>query len=102
MLNLNYLESNFALAWIPGPWELVLILAVVLILFGGKKLPELARGLGKGLREFKSAMHSVKSEVDDLTDQITQVDDGQDAKSDSAVQSEDDNNTTTSGESKSV
>ena len=38
-----------------GGWELVLILAVVLILFGAKKLPELARGLGQGIREFKKA-----------------------------------------------
>jgi len=36
-----------------GPWEIGLIILVVIILFGGKKLPELARGLGLGLREFK-------------------------------------------------
>jgi sec-independent protein translocase protein TatA len=38
-----------------GPTELLIILAVVLVLFGGKKLPELAKGLGQGLKEFKSA-----------------------------------------------
>ena len=38
-----------------GGWEFVLILAVVMILFGAKKLPELARGLGQGIREFKKA-----------------------------------------------
>ncbi|RZL41212.1 MAG: twin-arginine translocase TatA/TatE family subunit, partial [Pedobacter sp.] len=38
-----------------GGSEIVLILVVVLLLFGGKKLPELARGLGKGIREFKDA-----------------------------------------------
>lgn len=38
-----------------GGWEVVLILAVVLLLFGARKLPELAKGLGKGIREFKDA-----------------------------------------------
>lgn len=38
-----------------GTMEIVLILAVVLLLFGGKKIPELMRGLGKGMREFKDA-----------------------------------------------
>ena len=38
-----------------GPWEIVLIILFVIILFGGKKLPELARGLGLGLKEFKKA-----------------------------------------------
>jgi sec-independent protein translocase protein TatA len=40
-----------------------LILAVVLLLFGGKKLPELARGLGKGIRDFKDASEGVKREI---------------------------------------
>jgi len=43
------------LAGFIGGWEFVLILAVVMILFGAKKLPELARGLGQGIREFKRA-----------------------------------------------
>ncbi len=38
-----------------GATEIILILAVVLLLFGGKKIPELMRGMGKGLKEFKSA-----------------------------------------------
>lgn len=41
----------------------MLILAVVLLLFGGKKLPELARGLGKGIRDFKDASEGVKREI---------------------------------------
>ena len=36
-----------------GPWEIVLVVLVIIILFGGKKIPELARGLGKGLQEFR-------------------------------------------------
>ena len=47
-----------------GPMEIVLIVAVVLLLFGGRKIPELMRGLGQGMREFKKASH-----VDDDQDQ---------------------------------
>lgn len=49
-----------------GPQEIFLILLVVLILFGGNKIPELMRGLGKGLREFKKARDGVDEEVNDL------------------------------------
>ena len=50
------------LAWLNG-WEIVLILAVVLVLFGAKKLPELARGLGSGIKEFKKATRDVTDEL---------------------------------------
>ena len=46
-----------------GGWEIVLILAVVLILFGAKKLPELAKGLGTGIKEFKKATRDVTDEI---------------------------------------
>ena len=46
-----------------GGGEMMLILVAVLLLFGGKKLPELARGLGKGIREFKDASEGVKREI---------------------------------------
>lgn len=39
-----------------GPWQVVLIVAVALLLFGGKKIPELMRGIGGGIREFKDAV----------------------------------------------
>lgn len=38
-----------------GPWQVIIILAVVLLLFGGKKIPELMKGLGQGVKEFKDA-----------------------------------------------
>ena len=38
-----------------GPWQVVIIVALILLLFGGKKIPELMRGLGSGIREFKDA-----------------------------------------------
>lgn len=46
-----------------GGWEVILILAVVLILFGAKRLPELAKGLGKGIKEFKNATRDVTDEL---------------------------------------
>lgn len=46
-----------------GASETMLILFAILLLFGGKKLPELARGLGKGIREFKDASEGVKQEI---------------------------------------
>ncbi len=48
---------------IPGGYELILIAFVILLLFGGKKLPELMRGLGKGIREFNNAKANLESEV---------------------------------------
>jgi sec-independent protein translocase protein TatA len=47
-----------------GGWELIVILFVILILFGGKKLPEFARNLGKGLREFKKASQGIAEEIE--------------------------------------
>jgi len=55
---------------IGGP-EMILIFLVVLLLFGGKKLPELARGLGKGLREFKDASDGIKREIHNNINTVT-------------------------------
>jgi sec-independent protein translocase protein TatA len=44
------------LGWAPGPWEIILVVLVVLLLFGGRKIPELMRGLGKGVKEFKEGI----------------------------------------------
>jgi sec-independent protein translocase protein TatA len=49
----------------PGGSEWILILLVVVLLFGGKKIPELMRGLGKGIREFNDAKDGVKREIED-------------------------------------
>ena len=51
-----------------GPWEIALIVLFVLILFGGKKLPELARGLGLGISEFKKATREIKDEVQNVAE----------------------------------
>jgi len=47
-----------------GPWEIIIIFIVILLVFGGKKLPELAKGLGEGIKEFKKATNDIKDEVD--------------------------------------
>ena len=47
-------------------WEWIIIALVVLLLFGGKKIPELMRGLGKGVKSFKEGMKDVESEVKDI------------------------------------
>jgi len=55
--------NAYMLAFLGWP-EIVAILAVVLLLFGAKKLPELARGLGKGIHEFKKASREVQDEIE--------------------------------------
>ncbi len=46
---------NLYLLYAIGPWQIIIILFVVLLLFGGKKIPELMSGFGKGIKEFKKA-----------------------------------------------
>lgn len=58
-MNPTFLAFLAGLGW----GEVVLILAVVLLLFGAKKLPELARGLGQGIKEFKKATHDVQEDI---------------------------------------
>ena len=51
-------------------WEWVIIALVVILLFGGKKIPELMRGLGKGVKSFKEGMKDVQGEVDEIKKDI--------------------------------
>ncbi len=53
-----------------GWQEILVILLVVLVLFGGKKLPELARGLGRGMREFKDELKGTKREIDEAAEDL--------------------------------
>ena len=48
-----------------GPWEIVAIVAVIMLLFGGKKIPELMKGIGKGVRSFKEGMNEIENEIND-------------------------------------
>jgi len=56
-----------------GIWEIVLILLVLLLLFGAKRLPDLAKGLGKSLREFKKATKDIQDEIEDTIDTDKQI-----------------------------
>ncbi|MGD1087154.1 MAG: twin-arginine translocase TatA/TatE family subunit [Verrucomicrobiota bacterium] len=60
---------NVIFAWAIGATEIILVLAVVLILFGAKKIPELAKGLGTGIKEFKKATKEVTDEVQKAADE---------------------------------
>ena len=62
--------KDLTYAAMPGGWEMVVIAIVILLLFGAKKLPELAKGLGQGIREFKGAVDGVKDEINDAKDKV--------------------------------
>ena len=49
-----------------GFWEITLIVLAIILLFGGKKIPELMKGLGKGVKSFKEGMNSVEKEINDI------------------------------------
>ena len=49
-----------------GPWQVVIIALVILLLFGGKKIPELMKGLGKGMKSFKEGMNEVEKQIGDI------------------------------------
>jgi sec-independent protein translocase protein TatA len=63
-MTLSILNSIFLLP-MPGGSEWILIIIVVLLMFGGKKIPELMRGIGRGMREFSDAKNNVKSEIEE-------------------------------------
>ena len=65
-----------------GPWEIVLIVLVFVLIFGGKKIPELMKGVGKGVKSFKEGMNEIE-------DQVNQADPAKPApKSDETPKSE--------------
>lgn len=57
------MQAASFLAWTPGPTELIIVLVVILILFGPKKLPDLSRAIGKSLGEFKRGRQEVDAEL---------------------------------------
>jgi sec-independent protein translocase protein TatA len=54
----------------PGRYEWLIVLLVIILLFGAKRLPEVAKGLGKGIREFKKAKEEIDDEVDKANKEI--------------------------------
>jgi len=57
--------NNLLLISMPGGSEWLLIVLAVLVLFGGRKIPEFMRGIGRGIREFNDAKNNVKKEIED-------------------------------------
>ena len=62
-------EPTIQLAGMIGMQEILVILLIVLIFFGGKKIPELMKGLGKGMREYKKAVSGLEDEMSNISDE---------------------------------
>jgi sec-independent protein translocase protein TatA len=65
---------QYGAGWVGGP-EIVVVVIVVLLLFGGKKIPELARGIGKGIRDFRNAVdeNDITKDIKDVGDELKNV-----------------------------
>lgn len=61
---------NTVLLGMVGPWQIALVVIVVLLLFGGKKIPQLMRGVGSGIKEFKDGMKEGENNAEKKSDQI--------------------------------
>lgn len=68
-----FVQQPQLLLSMPGGGEWLFILLAVLLLFGAKKIPELARGLGRGIREFKDASREIQSELTKETDDVNRT-----------------------------
>lgn len=64
---------NILLGMLGGP-EIIVVIVLILLLFGGKKIPELMRGLGKGMKEFKKATSTFEEEMNDIKKEIKSAD----------------------------
>jgi len=63
MINLlNMSNILFIIAGVIGPWQIALIVLVVVLIFGGKKIPEMFKGIGEGIKEFKKATNTEEKE----------------------------------------
>ena len=58
-----------------GPWQWVIIALVIVLLFGGKKIPELMHGLGKGVKSFKAGMKDAEKDIQEIKAEIVRDDD---------------------------
>jgi sec-independent protein translocase protein TatA len=61
--------NAFIIAGVVGPWQIVIVVALALLFFGGKKIPELMKGLGQGMKEFKKATREVNEPEEEAKDQ---------------------------------
>ena len=64
----NTLKTTYnTLPLVIGHWEIIAIVLVILLIFGGKKIPELMKGLGKGVKSFKEGVNEVEKEIDEAS-----------------------------------
>jgi len=61
------------MSWIPGPTELILILVILVFIFGAKRIKDLAKGLGEGVREFKKATSELPDDSEDVNKSIIEM-----------------------------
>lgn len=64
----------FVILGFVGPWQIVLIILVVVLLFGGRKIPELMKGIGQGMKEFKNATKDEKNEDEESNKELEKGD----------------------------
>ncbi|MBQ0120711.1 MAG: twin-arginine translocase TatA/TatE family subunit [Bacteroidales bacterium] len=64
---------NFILCGFFGTTEIILIVVVVLLLFGGKKIPELMKGLGKGVKSFKQGMNEIQDDINKSDSELDEL-----------------------------
>lgn len=69
--------------WTPGAWEIALIAIIALILFGGKRLPEVGRALGKGIVEFKKGLKGIQHEIEEAGEKKKPEEEEKTSKNDS-------------------
>ena len=70
----DYICTQYLGMWSPGPFELVVILIIVVVLFG-RRLPEIARGLGKSMTEFKKGIHEAEETRDEFVNDVKKIGD---------------------------
>ncbi len=64
------MENLLLFAFLPSGSEWIIIALIILLLFGGKKIPELMKGLGKGVKSFKDGVNEAKAEINDATKEL--------------------------------
>ncbi len=69
------MTNLFVLGAMVGPWQIVLIAIIILLLFGGKKIPDLMKGLGEGIKEFKKATKETTEDQEDNEDNQPPIED---------------------------
>ncbi len=70
------MQHMLAAGWLPGGWEWIILLLIVLLVFGAKRLPELARSVGKSMNEFKKGMNESKDSADEIANEVKKTGDG--------------------------